>query len=102
MKKALLTLSAIILICFSVYAQTSVPPLVNYQGMLTDVNGSPMAGIKKIIFSLYDSPTAATPVWGPQIFENVPLIGGRFNVTGSNGFCGHRRQPPIEPATSRF
>jgi len=24
------------------------------------------------------------------------------NIAGSNGFCGHRRQPPIEPATSRF
>jgi len=36
--------------------------------------------------------------------SHKPLIiaGNKSNAAGSNGFCGHRRQPPIEPATSRF
>ncbi len=29
---------------------------------------------------IYNSATGSDVVWGPQIFENVPLIAGRFNV----------------------
>ena len=34
---------------------TSVPPLVNYQGMLTDASGKPLTGMKKLEFNLYDT-----------------------------------------------
>ncbi|MCP4160798.1 MAG: hypothetical protein GY760_12060 [Deltaproteobacteria bacterium] len=68
-----------------VYAQTvpsqkSVPSLINYQGMLTDSDGKPLTGNKTIEFNLYDSATSTTPVWGPQEFENVSVVNGRFNV----------------------
>ncbi len=33
-----------------VYAQT-VPPLVNYQGWLTDENGQPLNGTRKLTFN---------------------------------------------------
>ena len=59
---------------------TSVPPLINYQGMLTNANGNPMSGTKKLTFNIYDSATGTTVIWGPQVFDSVPLIGGRFNV----------------------
>ena len=63
-----------------VNAAESVPPLINYQGSLTDANGAPMAGVKTMEFNLYDAPTGGNLIWGPQIYATVPLIGGKFNV----------------------
>ncbi|QTA90639.1 Uncharacterized protein dnm_067000 [Desulfonema magnum] len=60
--------------------EASVPPLVNYQGMLTDADGKPLTGTKKIEFNLYDAATGGTKFWGPQIFSSVPLVNGMFNV----------------------
>ncbi len=58
----------------------SVPPLVNYQGLLTDAAGKPQTGTKKLEFNLYDAATGGNKVWGPQVFETVPLVNGMFNV----------------------
>ena len=81
MKQTLLTITTLILTCFISHAQAnSVPPLINYQGMLTDANGTGLAGVKKLEFNLYDSATSGNKVWGPQIFSNVPLMNGMFNV----------------------
>ncbi|GEM_PF-4533473 len=79
MRKAGFLFAAIMFAMIAAHAQT-VPPLVNYQGMLTDSEGKPLTGTKKITFNLYDSTVAVASVWGPQIFENVPLINGMFNV----------------------
>ena len=59
---------------------SAVPPLINYQGMLTDADGKPLAGAKKLEFNLYDKPIDGTLIWGPQTFDNVYLGNGRFNV----------------------
>ena len=66
----------------AVYAQqdTSVPPLINYQGRLTDAEGKGLAGTRKIEFNIYDAATGGTKIWGPQVFNSVPLINGMFNV----------------------
>jgi len=73
-----------LLACFAAgapWADTAVPPLVNYQGLLTDENGAAIPdGMKKLEFNLYDAPLAGNRVWGPQIFDDVPVVGGRFNV----------------------
>lgn len=62
-------------------ADTAVPPLVNYQGTLTDESGAAIPdGMKKLEFNLYDAALAGNLVWGPQVFDNVPVVGGRFNV----------------------
>ncbi|MCK5355240.1 MAG: hypothetical protein KAJ63_08990 [Methyloprofundus sp.] len=63
----------------SAFAQ-SVPPLINYQGMLTDSEGNPAVGTKRLTFNIYASAGATDPIWGPQIFTTVPLINGQFNV----------------------
>jgi len=60
--------------------ELSVPQVINYQGTLTDNNGKPVNGIKQLSFSLYDSETAGTKVWGPQIFSQVFVINGSFNI----------------------
>jgi len=80
MKKIILSIAIIFLFCISTHADTSVPPLINYQGMLTDADGKPMTGTKKLEFNIYDSATSGTKIWGPQIFNTVPLINGKFNV----------------------
>ncbi len=62
-------------------SDTAAPPLVNYQGLLTDENGGAIPdGMKKLEFNLYDAPLAGNRVWGPQVFDSVPVMGGRFNV----------------------
>lgn len=66
-----------------VSAADNVPPLINYQGSLTDANGAPMAGVRSMEFNLYNDPTKSEEInriWGPQIYASVPLIGGKFNV----------------------
>ncbi|RLC20751.1 MAG: hypothetical protein DRI57_04080 [Deltaproteobacteria bacterium] len=80
MKKIVLTIAITFLFCIIAHADTSVPPLINYQGMLTDADGKPMTGTKKLEFNIYDSATGGTKIWGPQIFNTVPLISGKFNV----------------------
>jgi len=81
MKKIALTLIIIVLASLTAQAQTaSVPQLINYQGMLTDANGSFMTGTRKLTFNIYDAATGGDVIWGPQIFDSVPLINGRFNV----------------------
>lgn len=59
---------------------SAVPPLINYQGTLTDESGAPVNGTRKLEFSIYDAPIGGNRVWGPQIFASVPVIQGRFNV----------------------
>ncbi len=72
-----------------------LPPLVNYQGLLTDDGGTPIPdGMKKLEFNLYDAPIKGNKVWGPQVFDSVPIVNGRFNVilgttdTGGRSIAG--------------
>jgi len=62
-------------------AQTSsVPSLINYQGRLTDSSGVGLTGSKTLQFNIYDAASGGNKVWGPQIFNAVPLVDGYFNV----------------------
>jgi hypothetical protein len=92
MKKAVLSLIFIVLASFTAQAQTtdtSVPPLINYQGLLADANGNPLIGTKKLTFNIYDAASGGNLIWGPQVFDGVPLIGGKFNVIlGSTDTAG--------------
>jgi hypothetical protein len=83
MKKTLIFFEVILAFCVLINAhagETSVPPLINYQGMLTDADGKPMTGTKNLEFNIYDAAGSGTKIWGPQIFNAVPLISGKFNV----------------------
>ena len=69
--------------CGLVQAQ-NVPPLVNYQGKLTKADGTALdPGGYKLVFNIYDK-SMPTPgekkVWGPLTINNVPVVGGFFNV----------------------
>ncbi|MBF0451367.1 MAG: hypothetical protein HQK75_11745 [Candidatus Magnetomorum sp.] len=75
MKKITLTVCILLMnitFCFA----DSVPPLINYQGTLRE----PVTGTKKFEFYIYDAKTGGNKIWGPQIFNNTPVINGQFNV----------------------
>jgi len=63
MKQIVLAMVFVMLIGAMAQAQeTSVPPLVNYQGTLTDADGKPLTGNKKLEFNLYDAATGGNKV----------------------------------------
>ncbi len=58
----------------------SVPPLINYQGRLTDTDSKPVTGTKKLTVNIYDAVSGGNLLWGPQVFPTVPVINGYFNI----------------------
>jgi microcystin-dependent protein len=74
-----ITLTAVV---SPVFAQDSVPKLVNYQGKLTNAAGEALSnGTYAVKFELFNKPseqTGDTRIWGRQY--NVVLVGGQFNV----------------------
>ena len=71
-------------------AAAQSPEQVNYQGLLSDANGNPLASANyRLDFSIYDSATGGTLIWGPYSFDaatgnghapQVAVVNGRFNV----------------------
>ncbi len=92
-----------LVVALTAAADTAVPPLVNYQGVLTDENGQTIQdGVRKLEFNLYDAPIAGNKVWGPQVFDNVPIIGGRFNVILGTTDTGGRSLVGAFSASQRY
>ncbi len=57
------------------------PALINYQGTLKDAQGQPIASdTRKLTFKIYDTASGGNLIWGPQIFNQVPIVNGQFNV----------------------
>jgi hypothetical protein len=82
MKRALICLTTLALatIALPTTAQV-VPELINYQGLLSDASGTPLdSGSCDLVFSLYASPEATIPIWGPEVHEEAQVVQGRFNV----------------------
>jgi len=44
-------------------ANVIVPPLVNFSGVLTGVNGTPLTGVVGVTFYLYKDSESGTPLW---------------------------------------
>lgn len=67
-------------LAFLALASVASAQQMSYQGRLTDNSGAPVAGPQAALtFSVWDSPTGGTKVWGDfQI--NADLIDGRFSV----------------------
>jgi hypothetical protein len=74
------------------FAAQGSPPVLNYQGNLTDDAGNPVTGIKIMVFRIYDSP-AAPP--GVALWESgqlgVEVKKGAFSVN-----LGEEGQKPID------
>jgi hypothetical protein len=87
MSKLVLFLLGSLLACNHAIAQ-SVPPLMNYQGHLTNATGQPLAtGQYTLTFNVYNVPTGGTAVWGPQAIA-ADVIDGYFNVVLSTDSTG--------------
>jgi hypothetical protein len=93
MKQYLCVTTILLLFSFNIAQSetaSSIPQLINYQGMLTNAEGHPLETKEyKLSFSIFNQPTGDEAVWGPQIFDGkyadgrgakVPVIRGHFNV----------------------
>jgi len=71
-----------------VSAPAAVPSLINYSGMLSDLNGKPQSGIKGVTFLLYQDQQGGAPLWLET--QNVRADkNGRYTVTlGSSNIEG--------------
>ncbi|MGE4069844.1 MAG: hypothetical protein AB7E72_01560 [Lysobacterales bacterium] len=66
----------------------SVPPLMNYQGHLTNATGQSLAnGQYTLTFNVYNVPNGGAAVWGPQVIT-ADVIDGYFNVVLSTDSTG--------------
>ena len=85
-------------------AQTAVGTAFTYQGRLTDA-GSTANGIYDFQFTLYDAPSAGSPVGGLVSQEEVAVSGGVFTVLvdfGAAAFTGEARwlEVAVRPGVS--
>jgi hypothetical protein len=56
----------------------SVPPMISFQGVLTDPGGSGITDLLDVMFSIYDVPESGTAKWSEA--QGVDVIDGLFNV----------------------
>lgn len=77
---SLTVLAAVLLLVVASIALADVPPLMNYQGYLTDESGEPLDTAISMIFTIYDDPDAGA-VWWTETIDSVIVVNGLFNVT---------------------
>ena len=58
--------------------QAAVPPLMNYQGHLSDSNG-PLDGTFPMDFALFAAPTGGSPLW-TESYPSITVTAGVFTV----------------------
>lgn len=71
-----------IAICLSLCASpaaAAVPGVINYQGILTDPQGDPIAVPVSVVFTIYDAPTAGAILW-TETRTITPDPEGRFSL----------------------
>ncbi len=75
--KTMITMAMMLFVIAFKIEAGSVPQLINYQGFIK--TSQPLTTIK-LEFNIYDAATGGTKIWGPQIFNNVSVVQGQFNV----------------------
>lgn len=60
-------------------ARAAVPQSLTQQGRLLNMDGTPVTGPVRMIFAIYDSSSATTPLW-TETQSNVALDNGAFSV----------------------
>ena len=56
----------------------SVPPMISFQGVMTDPGGSAITDLLDVMFRIYDVPESGTPKWSEA--QGVDVTDGLFNV----------------------
>jgi hypothetical protein len=83
-------LALIVVLCFVSLAfapPDPIPHLINYQGMLTDDEGSPLSGSHDLTFSIYSVSIGGTALW-TETHNGVSVGDGLFNVTLGSEITG--------------
>ena len=62
-KRLLSTLLAASALTFGAAASAAVPTTITHQGRLYDQNSAPINATIDVVFAVYDTPTATTPIW---------------------------------------
>ena len=57
----------------------AIPHLINYQGRLTDSQGAPITGTKKVTFKIYAQEAAGSPLWS-ETYNALTIDRGIFSV----------------------
>jgi hypothetical protein len=77
MKKLVITLGLTILITST--ARSAAPQLINFQGLLTDTAGTPLAdGNYNVLFIIYDAASGGNQIWNES--RSVSLVDGLFTI----------------------
>jgi hypothetical protein len=74
-RRAILTLG----LAFVPGIASAVPPLLNYQGFVTDDQAQPMTGNHAMRFEMYGDSTGGSPLWS-ETYAAVAVNAGIFNV----------------------
>ena len=78
MKRTVLLAVGLIAVLFSIVT-AAVPQLINFQGILRDGSGNPVAdGSYSVQFTIYDAPSAGNIKW--QETQSVSTVNGLFSV----------------------
>jgi len=56
-----------------------VPATISYQGIITDINGTPLDGNYNITVNIYTTASGGTTLWG-ETHSGVPVVDGVFNI----------------------
>jgi hypothetical protein len=67
----------------STLAFAAVPPMINYQGKLTNASGAPVNDTLQVIFTIYADEAGTTPLW-TETQTAVEILKGVFNVLLGN------------------
>lgn len=79
MNRVIITCLLSVLIWATLSAFDIVPPLVSYQGQVTDTQGNPVDATVDITFTIYANPNGTTPVW-TETQTGVVVKEGLFTV----------------------
>jgi hypothetical protein len=63
----------------AVGSHCSIPPYINYQGILTDDTGMPLDGLHDLTFKIYNDSTGGVALW-TEVHPDVEVDDGLFNV----------------------
>lgn len=73
--------TALVLLVLGAPMPVSAERLIPFQGRLTDGQGTPLEGVFRVTFAIYDEPTGGTPLnsW-VETHDDVSIIAGQINV----------------------
>jgi hypothetical protein len=75
----LVVVAALVLSGLVLWAHAEAPPLIAYQGALSDAAGKPANGTFSVTLSMYEGPTGGSAVWS-EALANIPVSKGVFSV----------------------